>query len=523
MKPYFAYIRVSTVRQGEHGSSLQEQRDAISSFASRNDLSISSWFEDRETAAKSGRREFSRMLAALNRGAASGVIIHKIDRSARNLRDWASIQDLAEAGLDVRFTQESVNLHSNEGRLTGDFLAVIAAHYIRNLRDEVKKGLRGRLKQGIYPFAAPIGYLDQGGGKPKTVDPVKAPLIIRCFERYATGTVSLRLLERELFDAGLRSKTGKMVRINRLADILRNPFYTGIIRIKRSGEVFDGAHEPLIQQSLFDRVQSVFGRKTAAKTIVHDFLFRRMISCAFCGHSLIGELQKGTIYYRCHNPVDATSVRHDVVEREVWSHLYPLCLDEKEIIQIELRVQQMDASLKDIRVKQLRGIALALQNIKHRLSKLTDAYLEGDVERSLYDEKKLNLLQERQLLEQQQTGVNDGRPTARVILDEYLELLKTLSLSYKSAKARERREMIISITSNLKASGKNVVVELRSPFKEIENAARVLHGGPSRYNPRTNLPRRQDFIPKVFKLLQKHAAAANDPTLLENRTSARAA
>src|ERR1700722_15794278 len=162
-KLYFAYIRVSTIKQGEHGSSLQEQRDAITNFAARQALHIDTWFEERETAAKSGRREFTRMMKALKEGQASGVIFHKIDRSARNLKDWSAIQDLADGGADVRFAQESINLGSNEGKLTGDFLAVIASHYIRNLREEVIKGLRGRLKQGLWPFRAFIGYLDQGG------------------------------------------------------------------------------------------------------------------------------------------------------------------------------------------------------------------------------------------------------------------------------------------------------------------------------------------------------------------------
>ena len=99
MKSYFAYIRVSTVRQGEHGSSLQEQRDAILAFAARNELHIGAWYEERETAAKIGRYQFSRMVATLKRAKAAGVIFHKIDRSARNLRDWSAIQDLADQGF----------------------------------------------------------------------------------------------------------------------------------------------------------------------------------------------------------------------------------------------------------------------------------------------------------------------------------------------------------------------------------------------------------------------------------------
>ena len=63
-KVFFAYIRVSTVKQGAHGSSLQEQRGAIEAYAQRNGISIVEWFEERVTAAKRGRSVFTRMLKA---------------------------------------------------------------------------------------------------------------------------------------------------------------------------------------------------------------------------------------------------------------------------------------------------------------------------------------------------------------------------------------------------------------------------------------------------------------------------
>ena len=65
MKTHYAYIRVSTVKQGEKGSSLQEQRAAIEAYAQRLGLTISEWFEEQETAAKLGRPVFTRMLLAV--------------------------------------------------------------------------------------------------------------------------------------------------------------------------------------------------------------------------------------------------------------------------------------------------------------------------------------------------------------------------------------------------------------------------------------------------------------------------
>src|SRR5580700_7546636 len=171
MKQYFAYIRVSTTRQGEFGVSLPQQKDAIERYAHRNQLEISRCFEEQETAAKQGRPVFGTMIKLLRKQGAIGVIIHKIDRSARNLRDWADLGELIDRGVEVQFANESLDLTSRGGRLSADIQAVVASDYIRNLREETKKGFYGRLKQGILPMPAPLGYRNIGSGKPKEPDP----------------------------------------------------------------------------------------------------------------------------------------------------------------------------------------------------------------------------------------------------------------------------------------------------------------------------------------------------------------
>ncbi|NUN97415.1 MAG: recombinase family protein, partial [Candidatus Omnitrophica bacterium] len=187
MKTYAGYIRVSTAKQGEKGVSLQEQRSAIEGYAVRNNLAVSEWFEERETAAKRGRPVFNQMLAMLRRRKVEGVVIHKIDRSARNLKDWADLGDLIDSGVEVHFAGDSLDLHTRGGRLSADIQAVVAADFIRNLREETRKGMYGRLKQGLYPLAAPLGYLDRGKGNPKEIDPARGRLVRYLFERYATG------------------------------------------------------------------------------------------------------------------------------------------------------------------------------------------------------------------------------------------------------------------------------------------------------------------------------------------------
>ena len=109
MKTYFAYIRVSTTRQGEQGVSLQEQRAAILDYASRRGMHINEWFEEQLTAAKRGRPVFTRAVNLLRSRKAAGIIIHKIDRGARNLRDWADLAELMDQDVEVHFVHESID------------------------------------------------------------------------------------------------------------------------------------------------------------------------------------------------------------------------------------------------------------------------------------------------------------------------------------------------------------------------------------------------------------------------------
>ena len=90
MKKVYGILVSQQLKQGE-GVSLVEQKSSIETYALKNNLQIVDWFEEKETAAKRGRPVFTKMLKLLTKRKANGVIIHKIDRSARNLTDWADL------------------------------------------------------------------------------------------------------------------------------------------------------------------------------------------------------------------------------------------------------------------------------------------------------------------------------------------------------------------------------------------------------------------------------------------------
>jgi len=484
MKQYFGYIRVSTPKQGR-GVSLDEQRAAISAYADRNGFHILNWFVETETAAKLGRTEYTKMIKALERGQVQGVIIHKIDRGARNLKDWANLGELLDRGIEVKFVHESLDMHSRGGRLAADIQAVVAADYVRNLRDEVLKGFYGRLKQGVYPLPAPVGYVDKGAGNPKEIDPVAGPIVRYAFERYAVGDIGLQELRQDLAAQGLKTPRGGPLSLNGLAHMLHSPFYIGIIRIDRRNETFQGAHTPLITKKLFDRVQAVMAGKSARGLTKHSFRYRAMVAHVGCTRRLTGEIvKKRFIYYRCHGPgCRGIAVPERILDDGIKRTALAIAHSPEDLKDLRDAVEDAGKYLSVDLERERRSIRLKLDNCSTRLVRLTDALLDGAISKEAHSERHESLLAEKRNLNDQLEAL-EGEPHWLRLYREF-ELKNEQVLRYEMLDDAEKRDLISGLCSNLALDGKNLMIALRSPYKEIVELRGVHHGGPFRGRVRT--------------------------------------
>jgi DNA invertase Pin-like site-specific DNA recombinase len=485
-KQYLGYIRVSTAKQGEKGVSLQEQTDAIQRYAERYGLSIAQWFEERESAAKRGRPVFTQMMKQLRRGAVRGVIIHKLDRSARNLKDWADLGELIDAGVEVHFANESLDLNTRGGRLSADIQAVVASDYIRNLREETRKGFYGRLKQGFYPLPAPLGYLDRGKAKAKELDSERAPFVAKLFTLYGTGQYSLHRLLDEAQAWGLRNRRARTLTLTGLSTILNNPFYAGMIRIRRTGELFAGNHQPLVARSLFERVQSILRGKTVVRTVRHNFAFRKLVRCGSCGYTLIGELQKQHVYYRCQRrSCPTTTVREEAVDSAVVPLVAKLTFDPEEVAYIE---GWLEDARKDDHTRcqqELHSARLQLDGTRTRLGRLTDAFIDGTIEKPIFEARKAGLLSDEQRTLEIIRNLEAGNGGGLERLEGFLELIRNAPVAYQNANPDEKCDLVKNLFSNLALIDKNVDVALKPGVMLIANRPKPEYGAPYRGVPRT--------------------------------------
>src|SRR6267378_8700087 len=195
MRDAVIYARVSSKDQEREGFSIPAQLKFLREYASRNDFHIAQEFVDVETAKTTGRKKFGEMLAFFPRNPGCRVlIVEKTDRLYRNFRDCVTLEDL---DVEIHLPKEGQIISKDsksQSKLMHGIQLVIARNYIENLRDEVRKGMREKAAQGIYPSRPPIGYTNNKVERTIEVDHDNAPIAQRMFELYATGTHSLASL-----------------------------------------------------------------------------------------------------------------------------------------------------------------------------------------------------------------------------------------------------------------------------------------------------------------------------------------
>jgi len=98
----------------------------------------------------------------------------------------------------------------SQAKLVHGIQVVIARNYIENLKEEVKKGMREKAEQGIYPSRPPLGYLNNKLEHTIEIDPRKSPLAQKMFELYSSGQYSLTALRKALKQ---EFETGKPLRL----------------------------------------------------------------------------------------------------------------------------------------------------------------------------------------------------------------------------------------------------------------------------------------------------------------------
>lgn len=207
-----AYIRVSTDKQAEHGVSLEAQRAKLEAYAALFDLDLIAVEVDAGASAKSlDRPALQRTLAALRAGKAEAVLVAKLDRLTRSVRDLGDLVDryFASGKWALLSVGEQIDTRSAAGRLVLNLLASVAQWEREATGERTSAAMRHKAALGEYTGGeVPYGYALGPDGVNLQQEPAEAAVMMAARQLRAAG-LSLRAVAAELDQRGLRSRAGR--------------------------------------------------------------------------------------------------------------------------------------------------------------------------------------------------------------------------------------------------------------------------------------------------------------------------
>lgn len=300
------YTRVSSTEQ-LNGYSIEAQTDLCRAWCIERDYTIVRvYVEPGRSASTDNRPVFQRMIRNLCLGEAEAVIVHKVDRFARNLLDLLQykkqLQDHHVAIYSV--VEEFLNGEAPENDLVLRIIGATAEYVARNIGLEAKKGQDAKARSGTWPGSnVPAGYIRIGHKREARteLDPDQASNIRQAFNDFATGQYTLNEWVTEAKRRGYTNSKNNPIAKSSWQYIFRNNFYTGNFVWK--GKTYQGDHPALVDEETWQTVQSILEeRSSGGAKNRHFWLLQGLLWSEYQAKPMSGSLVTGRnnqyAYYR---------------------------------------------------------------------------------------------------------------------------------------------------------------------------------------------------------------------------------
>src|SRR3990167_7370226 len=303
---YFLYARKSTEDEERQVMSIEAQLAELAEYAKRENLFVAEKFIESKSAKKPGREIFNEMMQKIYASKEPvGILAWHPDRLARNSVDGGQVIYL----IDIqRVASLRFPTFWFEPTTQGLFMMQVAfgqsKYYYDNLSENIKRGVRQKLRRGEWLNLAPFGYQNNPRIRNIEPHPTNARIVKVAYEEYAKGTHSFISLAQFLAELGVSSRNGTPLAKVSIKRLLTHRAYLGFV--KHGQEWFDGNFEPIVTPALFEAVQKALQTKERPRKrkIKHDFPFTGLFRCAECGSMISAQWainRWGTKYryYRC--------------------------------------------------------------------------------------------------------------------------------------------------------------------------------------------------------------------------------
>jgi site-specific DNA recombinase len=483
--------RVSTDEQKENSPDAQLFR--MQSYCERNDYLIIETFSFVESAYKTKRDEFDKIIECINNSKEKiAVCFDKVDRLSRNIFDKrvALLYEKAVSNeIELHFVSDGQVI--NDKMNAGDKFAFgmklgLSKYYSDAISDNVKRTFEQKRRNGEWTGAVRLGYLnlpldlEKRLRKDIIVDPERSHLIIKMFEMYATRNYSFESIRTEVTALGLRSLKGYKLSKSCVENILKDPFYCGTATSRKYSMTCTHKYPRLITRELFDKCQEIRQGKALRlqKFVSKEFIFKGLLVCQKCGCTMTPEIKTKKsgltyVYYSCTN-AKGICQREYVPEKTLLKPILEV-LEQFEGITEQTQntlVKELRESTEEevaFHKAQINRIRSEYEQLKKKDDRLLEMYLEADqsITKDVYDKKHQEYHDKLQLLNIELDEHTKADYDYQTTVATVVSVARRAKAIFESSEDQEKRAFLNYLLQNPTVNGKKLDFTLASPFNLV--------------------------------------------------------
>ena len=433
------YVRVSTEEQAINGDSLRTQREELTKYALKNGFHIYGIYEDDGFSATNLKRPaLQRLLKDVEQNKINRILITKLDRLSRGVRNYYKILDtLDEHNVFWQTIFEKYDSSTASGRLHINIMLSVAENESAQTSERIRSVFKTKVEsRELIAGKIPIGLKKQG--KKLIVDEDKKQIVLDAFQFYKETTSAYQVFQK--LDLKYPELQLNYMRVYR---ILTNKLYVGI-KQTRYGDINDFC-PAIIGKAEFENTQRLLS-KNARKSSAQNsggYIFQGLLKCAECGYTLGGKFysknnDSSKYYYICkrHHLSLKCSCKTNFNEVKIEE----LLLNE---FQLQLKKYISDYEHKEKHHKEI-DMSKEINSVENKLSKLKDLYIRDLIRIEDYEKDYKEYVAQLDELYKQQEKIETNIP------DTNLKALKSFLrpdfiFLYNSLSRIEKRRIWLSM------------------------------------------------------------------------------
>lgn len=442
------YTRVSTKEQADNNMSLETQRKYCELFAQKQGYNILGYYGGTYESAKTDERnQFNKMLTTVKRASQkiSYIIVYSVDRFSRSGANAIYIaEQLKKQGISIISVTQPTDSNTASGSLQQNIQFIFSAYDNQLRREKCMTGVKESLLRGDWCTKPPLGFdIVRTNGVKKIVVNRTGKILRNAFVWKAEHGYSSEKIRKEL------AKLGIKLCHQRIPEILRNPFYCGLISHNLlEGKVVEGKQEKLVSRELFLKANSALDENTHGYKISaeNDALpLKRFVKCDVCGSYLRGYMvkAKGLYYYKC-NTVGCGNNKSAKALNTAFSSIlnrFSLIANEQDKSLMKAQMIALYNRSKEDQVDTNQTLEVQLAEIYKKIERIEERFMNEEITRDLYEKYTAKLNEEKAQMEQSLAKLPKQVSNLEEKINFVIEMADKLSVCWDSANYLVRQKL----------------------------------------------------------------------------------